>query len=158
MLCHRKARQRCIFELLADVALQIRPNVELHLAFFFNLSYSATQSAKYSRRNDWRSEYCSSIKNPIVFGVFGESFDSLLGTEAKPLSAYNTSPRRIQRRFLHTHGGTLNWGTVCPSILELHPVCSLVVWPVSVSYRPLSVGIFGTVLPTPSVNVAWESM
>jgi surface protein len=30
--------------------------------------------------------------------------------------------------------------------LELHPICLLAVWPVSVSYRHLPVGIFGTKL------------
>jgi hypothetical protein len=29
--------------------------------------------------------------------------------------------------------------------LELHPICLLAVWPVSVSYRHLPVGIFGSV-------------
>jgi len=45
-------RRRVVFELLADVALQIRPNGELCLAFIFNLSHSAMKSAKYSRHND----------------------------------------------------------------------------------------------------------
>ena len=49
-------RRRSIFELLADVALQIRPDSELRLAFSFYLSHSVMQSTKYSRRNDWRSE------------------------------------------------------------------------------------------------------
>jgi len=30
--------------------------------------------------------------------------------------------------------------------VELHPICLPVIWPVFVSYRPLSVGIFGMVL------------
>jgi len=45
-------RRRGIFELLADVALLIRPDSELCIAFIFNLSHSAMQSTKYSRRND----------------------------------------------------------------------------------------------------------
>ena len=48
-----------VFELLDDVALQIRPDSELRLVFIFNHSHSGMKSAKYSRRNDKRSEYCS---------------------------------------------------------------------------------------------------
>ena len=44
--------RRSVFEMLAEVALQIRPTGELLLAFIYNQSHSATQSDKNSRRND----------------------------------------------------------------------------------------------------------
>jgi len=44
--------RRSVFEMLPEVALQIRPDGELCLAFIYNQSHSATQSDKNSRRND----------------------------------------------------------------------------------------------------------
>ena len=48
----RGGQRRGVFELLADKALQIRPDSDLRLAFIYNLSPSAMQSGKYSRRDD----------------------------------------------------------------------------------------------------------
>jgi hypothetical protein len=45
-------RRRGVFEVLAATPSQIRPDETLRREFFFNLSYSATQSAKYWHRND----------------------------------------------------------------------------------------------------------
>jgi hypothetical protein len=82
-------RRRGVFELLADMALQIRPDNDLRLDFIFNLSHSVMQSTKYSRRNDWRSEYCSVMKNLIV-------------VRWEVVRNCERFARRILRRFLHT--------------------------------------------------------
>ena len=42
--------------------------------------------------------------------------------------------------------------------VELHPICLPVGWPVSVSYRPLSVGIFGMVLHQLIVSTTAEQV